>query len=232
MLIVEDEPNILELLTASLRLSGFTTRGAACGDAAAHALDSFTPDIALLDVMLPDRDGFAVAGELRAAVPGLPVLFLTARAGVADRVAGLRAGADDYVTKPFSLEEVVLRINAILRRTGTSAGGGPGRGEPLRYADLELDEDLHEVRRAGRAIRLSPTEFNLLRYLMANAESVLSKPQIMDRVWGQDAGDSRVVESYISYLRRKIDAAGEPLIHTVWGVGYSLRLAGARTAVG
>ncbi|GLU49905.1 response regulator transcription factor [Nocardiopsis ansamitocini] len=219
VLIVEDEPNILELLTASLELSGFHARGAGTGAKALEVAAEWRPDIVVLDVMLPDLDGFAVAQRLRAAAPDLPVLFLTARDGVADRVAGLRAGADDYVTKPFSLEEVVLRITAILRRT-RSAAPAP---ECLRYADLELDEGLREVRRAGRPVRLSPTEFNLLRYLLVNAESVVSKSQIMDRVWGQDAGDSRVVESYISYLRRKIDTGAEPLIRTVWGIGYTLR---------
>lgn len=221
-LIVEDEPNILELLTASLELSGFATRGAPDAVAALAALDGFTPDIAVLDVTLPGRGGLDLAGDLRGVVPGLPVLFLTARDTVQDRVAGLRAGADDYVTKPFSLEEVVLRLNAILRRSGRRDSGA---AEPLRYADLELDEEGHEVRRAGAPVRLSPTEFSLLRYLMLNAGKVVSKAQILDRVWGGESDDIRVVETYVSYLRRKVDAGRPALIHTVRGVGYSLRLA-------
>ncbi|APC35476.1 MULTISPECIES: response regulator transcription factor [Nocardiopsis] len=221
-LIVEDEPNILELLTASLELSGFATRGAPDAEAALAALDGFTPDIAVLDVTLPGRSGLDLAGDLRGVVPGLPVLFLTARDTVQDRVAGLRAGADDYVTKPFSLEEVVLRLNAILRRSGRRGSEG---AEPLRYADLELDEEGHQVRRAGAPVRLSPTEFALLRYLLLNAGKVVSKAQILDRVWGGESDDIRVVETYVSYLRRKVDAGRPALIHTVRGVGYSLRLA-------
>lgn len=226
VLVVDDEPTLLELLTSSLELSGFTARGAGDGDAALRELGAFAPDIAVLDVMLPGRDGFALAGELRAAAPGLPVIFLTARGSVQDRLTGLRSGADDYVAKPFSLEEVVLRIEAILRRSG----GAPAAGDDpsvLRFADLELDEELHEARRAGRPVRLSPTEFALLRYLMLNAGKAVAKPQILDRVWGGGHSDPRVVETYISYLRRKIDAEGVPLIHTVWGVGYSLRLPAA-----
>ncbi|GAA0987240.1 response regulator transcription factor [Nocardiopsis tropica] len=220
-LIVEDDPNILELLTASLELSGFTARGAADAGSALAALDGFTPDIAVLDVTLPGRSGLELVGDLRGVVPGLPVLFLTARDTVQDRIAGLRVGADDYVTKPFSLEEVVLRLNAILRRTGAREDEDPGI---LRYADLELDEEAHLVRRAGAPIRLSPTEFSLLRYLMVNSGKVVTKPQILDRVWGGENSDSRVVEAYISYLRRKVDADRDPLIHTVRGIGYSLRL--------
>jgi two-component system OmpR family response regulator len=188
------------------------------------AVREHPPDIVVLDVMLPDLDGFEVARTLRAMHHHLPVLFLTARDAVEDRIAGLTVGGDDYVTKPFSLEEVVLRLRAILRRT--RAEGERVRPAPsLRYADLVLDEDAHEVYRADRPIRLSPTEFNLLRYLMVNAEKVVSKAQILDRVWHYDfGGDGRIVESYISYLRRKIDVRGPSLIHTVRGVGYSLRL--------
>jgi two-component system, OmpR family, response regulator len=174
--------------------------------------------------MLPDIDGFSLARSLRTVHDRLPVLFLTARGAVEDRIAGLTAGGDDYVTKPFSLEEVVLRLWAILRRTG---GGTdvPQDDGIVRYADLVLDEDAHEVRRAGRLVQLSPTEFNLLRYLMVNAERVVSKPQILDRVWSYGfGGDGRIVESYISYLRRKIDSVEPPLIHTIRGIGYSLRL--------
>ncbi|KAB8169836.1 response regulator [Streptomyces sp. 3MP-14] len=230
VLIVEDEPNILELLTASLELSGFATRGAPEASAALVAADAFTPDIAVVDVTLPGRSGLELVGDLRGVVPELPVLFLTARDTVQDRLAGFRAGADDYVTKPFSLEEVVFRLRAILRRSSRSgragqAGDGTARSEPLRYADLELDEDAHQVRRAGRPVRLSPTEFALLRYLLLNAGRVVSKAQILDRVWSGQADDTRIVETYVSYLRRKVDAAGPTLIQTVRGVGYSLRLA-------
>ncbi|OLT30111.1 DNA-binding response regulator [Nocardiopsis sp. CNR-923] len=221
VLVVDDEPNIRELLAASLELDGFTAvRAANAADALASAREH-GPALAVVDVMLPDADGFALAADLRADHPGLPVLFLTARDSVSDRVAGLRAGADDYVTKPFSVEEVVLRIRAILRRVRPAEEAE--EGPVLRYGDLELDEDAYEARRAGRTIRLSPTEFALLRYLMANAGRVLTRPQILRTVWGQEGDDSRVVQTYISYLRRKVDGAGPPLIHTVWGVGYSLR---------
>ncbi|PZG08498.1 response regulator transcription factor [Nonomuraea aridisoli] len=222
VLVVDDEPNIRELLTDALRVSGFRVRTAASGTQALRHVGRDRPDLIVLDVMLPDLDGFAVAQRLRPDGGGPPVLFLTARDTVADRIAGLSAGGDDYVTKPFSLEEVVLRIRAILRRTGPRERAlDDGL---LRYADLELDEETHVVRRAGRRVHLSPTEFALLRYLMINAERVVSKSQILDRVWDHGFGaDSRIVESYISYLRRKIDALGSPLIHTLRGVGYSLR---------
>ncbi|MGP3970424.1 response regulator transcription factor [Streptomyces sp. 6N223] len=221
---MEDEPNILELLSAALRLSGFTVHAANCGAEALATARRVPPDIVILDVMLPDTDGFSLARVLRTVHNRLPVLFLTARSAVADRIAGLTAGGDDYVTKPFSLEEVVLRLWAILRRTG-SGTDIPQDDGTLRYADLVLDEDAHEVHRGGRLVRLSPTEFNLLRYLMVNAERVVSKPQILDRVWSYEfGGDGRIVESYISYLRRKIDSVEPPLIHTIRGIGYSLRL--------
>lgn len=221
---VDDEPNILELLSAALRLSGFTVYAANCGAEALATARRVRPDIVILDVMLPDIDGFSLARNLRTVHDRLPVLFLTARGAVEDRIAGLTAGGDDYVTKPFSLEEVVLRLWAILRRTG-SGTDIPQDDGTLRYADLVLDEDAHEVHRAGRLVQLSPTEFNLLRYLMVNAERVVSKPQILDRVWSYEfGGDGRIVESYISYLRRKIDSVEPPLIHTVRGIGYSLRL--------
>ncbi|MEV4068370.1 response regulator transcription factor [Nonomuraea fuscirosea] len=222
VLVVDDEPNIRELLLDALELNGFRVRTAASGTQALDSVGRERPDLILLDVMLPDLDGFAVARRLRPDGGGPPVLFLTARDTVTDRIAGLTAGGDDYVTKPFSLEEVVLRIRAILRRTGPreeSCDDGL-----LRYADLELDEETRLVRRGGRPVHLSPTEFGLLRYLMINAERVVSKSQILDRVWDHGFGtDSRIVESYISYLRRKIDAEGPPLIHTLRGVGYSLR---------
>ncbi|MBG0562298.1 response regulator transcription factor [Actinoplanes aureus] len=223
VLVVDDEPNISALLSATLRLVAFDVRVAESGHAALVAVRDFEPDLIVLDVMLPDVDGFEVARRLRTAGHRVPVLFLTARDAVRDRICGLSAGGDDYVTKPFSLEEVVLRIRAILRRSQ------PDEPQPetgvLRYADLELNEHAHEVRRAGRLIELSPTEFNLLRYLMINAGRVVSKAQILDRVWKYDfGGDGRIVESYVYYLRRKIDRSEPPLIHTVRGVGYALRL--------
>jgi two-component system OmpR family response regulator len=227
VLVVDDEPNISALLSATLRLVEFEVRVVDSGHRALVAVEEFEPDLVVLDVMLPDLDGFDVAKRLRATGSRVPVLFLTARDAVEDRISGLSAGADDYVTKPFSLEEVVLRIRAILRRSQPelAAEAGPAGAGVLRYADLEMDEDAHEVRRAGRLIDLSPTEFNLLRYLLINAGRVVSKAQILDRVWKYDfGGDGRIVESYVYYLRRKIDKAGPPLIHTVRGVGYALRL--------
>jgi two-component system OmpR family response regulator len=223
ILVVDDEPNICALLSATLRLTGFEVRIANSGRDALIAAEEYEPDLVVLDVMLPDLDGFGVAQRLRASGFPVPVLFLTARDSVEDRISGLTVGGDDYVTKPFSLEEVVLRIRAILRR---------GRGElaladtgVLRYADLEMDEDAHEVRRGGKLVDLSPTEFNLLRYLLTNAGRVVSKAQILDRVWSYDfGGDGRIVESYVYYLRRKIDKWDPPLIHTVRGVGYALRV--------
>ena len=224
VLVVDDEPNISALLSATLRLVEFDVRVAESGHGALVAIEEFEPDLVVLDVMLPDLDGLAVARLLRANGSRVPVLFLTARDAVEDRISGLSAGGDDYVTKPFSLEEVVLRIRAILRRSQPELDE-PADSGVLRYADLELHEDAHEVRRAGRLIDLSPTEFNLLRYLMINAGRVVSKAQILDRVWKYDfGGDGRIVESYVYYLRRKIDKTDPPLIHTVRGVGYALRL--------
>jgi two-component system OmpR family response regulator len=223
VLVVDDEASICALLSATLRLTGFEVRVAGGGREALAAAADFAPDLVVLDVMMPDVDGFQVAQRLRASGRQVPVLFLTARDSVEDRISGLTAGADDYVAKPFSLEEVVLRIRAILRRSRSDtqlvdAG-------VLRYADLEMDEDAHEVRRAGKRIDLSPTEFNLLRYLLTNAGRVVSKAQILDRVWNYDfGGDGRIVESYVYYLRRKIDKREPPLIHTIRGVGYALRL--------
>ncbi|SDM33024.1 response regulator transcription factor [Nonomuraea jiangxiensis] len=216
VLVVDDEPNIRALLSQTLRLVSFEVRTAETGAEAVSAAREFNPDIVVLDVMLEDFDGFEVARRLGERVP---VLFLTARDRVEDRVRGLTLGADDYVAKPFSLEEVVLRIRAILRRS---------RAEPQRdvlaYADLELDAQAHEVRRAGVPVDLSPTEFNLLEYLLTNAGRVVSKAQILDSVWRYDFdGDSSIVESYVYYLRKKIDKFGPQLIHTVRGVGYTLR---------
>jgi two-component system, OmpR family, response regulator len=222
ILVVDDEPNIRALLTATLRLTEFEVRTASGGSEALIAAEEFEPDLVVLDVMLPDLDGFQVARRLRTS-RSVPVLFLTARDAVEDRISGLTVGADDYVTKPFSLEEVVLRIRAILRRSQPELD--ITTDSVLTYADLEMDEDAHEVRRGGKLIDLSPTEFNLLRYLMTNAGRVVSKAQILDRVWNYDfGGDGRIVESYVYYLRRKIDKLGPPLIHTVRGVGYALRL--------
>ncbi|GAA5188629.1 response regulator transcription factor [Rugosimonospora acidiphila] len=224
VLVVDDEPNISALLSATLRLIDFDVRSAGGGNEALLAAAEFQPDLVVLDVMLPDLDGFQVAQRLRSGGRPVPVLFLTARDSVEDRISGLTVGGDDYVTKPFSLEEVVLRIRAILRRTHAEPTPTPDDGV-LRYADLEMDEDAHEVRRAGKLIDLSPTEFKLLRYLLTNAGRVVSKAQILDRVWSYDfGGEGRIVESYVYYLRRKIDKAAPPLIHTVRGVGYALRL--------
>jgi two-component system OmpR family response regulator len=222
VLVVDDEPNICALLSATLRLTGFDVQVAADGASALTAFAAFEPDLVVLDVMLPDLDGFEVARTMRARGHDTPVLFLTARHSVEDRISGLTVGADDYVTKPFSLEEVVLRIRAILRRARVNEPADDGI---LRYADLEMDEDAHIVRRGGKLVELSPTEFNLLRYLMDNAGRVVSKAQILDRVWSYDfGGDGRIVESYIYYLRKKVDRVGPPLIHTLRGVGYTLRL--------
>jgi two-component system OmpR family response regulator len=218
VLVVDDEPNIRTLLSQTLRLVSFEVRTAESGSQALTAVREFEPDIVILDVMLPDFDGFEVARRLGK----VPVLFLTARDTVEDRVQGLSIGADDYVAKPFSLEEVVLRIRAILRRSRVAE---PPQGNVLSYADLELDPDAHEVRRAGILVDLSPTEFNLLAYLLANAGRVVSKTQILDRVWRYDFdGDSSIVESYVYYLRKKIDKWDPPLIQTVRGVGYTLKL--------
>ncbi|WP_433498210.1 response regulator transcription factor [Sphaerimonospora sp. CA-214678] len=218
LLVVDDEPNILELLTASLRFAGFDVVTASTGAEAMLAAERDRPDLIVLDVMLPDMDGLAVADRLRGAGPRIPVVFLTARDATEDKIAGLNK-ADDYVTKPFSLEEVIARIHAVLRRTRGEEG--PSR---LEVADLEMNEDTRQVWRAGRPVRLSPTEFKLLHYFMVNQGRVLSKAQILDHVWHYDfGGDANVVESYVSYLRRKIDRIEPKLIHTIRGVGYVLR---------
>lgn len=224
---VDDEPNIRELLSTSLRFAGFEVHAAADGNGALQLVRDVEPDLVVLDVMLPDMDGFTVTRRMRATGRHTPVVFLTAKDDTQDKVQGLTVGGDDYVTKPFSLEEVVARIRAVLRRTGVPA---PEEEAVLHVGDLEMDEDSHEVRRAGVEVDLSPTEFKLLRYLMLNSGRVLSKAQILDHVWQYDwGGDANIVESYISYLRRKIDTLeidGEtlpPLIHTKRGVGYLLR---------
>lgn len=221
ILVVDDEESITDLLATALRYEHFVVEVAHSGRQALRAVSSFRPDLIVLDVMLPDWDGFEVTKRLADQRERAPVLFLTARDATSDRVRGLTLGGDDYVTKPFSLEELVARIRAILRRTRESAD----RGARLVFSDLEMDDDLHQVRRAGRTIDLTATEYNLLRFLLANAPRVLTKPQILDRVWNYDfGGDGNVVETYISYLRKKIDRDGPPLIHTVRGVGYCLRL--------
>jgi two-component system, OmpR family, response regulator len=220
LLVVEDDPNIRELLSASLRFAGFAVDAVTTGAEAVTAARESKPDLIVLDVMLPDYDGFEVIKRLRDTGVRVPVVFLTARDGTEDKVRGLTAGGDDYVTKPFSLEELTARIRAVLRRTA----GDPGPNR-LIFADLELDEETHEVARAGQTVALSPTEFKLLRYLMLNAGRVLSKAQILDHVWNYDfRGDDSIVESYISYLRRKVDITEPRLIHTLRGVGYVLRL--------
>jgi two-component system OmpR family response regulator len=221
LLVVDDEPSIVELLSTALRFLGHEVVTANSGSQGLQVALRWQPDLLVLDVMLPDLDGFEVARRLRESGLDVPVVFLTARDEVPNRVKGLTIG-DDYVTKPFSLEEVVARIRNVLHRTRTGAGAS---GDALRFEDLELEEDTHDVRRAGRQITLSPTEFKLLRYLMINADKVLSKEQILHQVWRYDfTGDLRIVESYISMLRRKVDREKPPLIHTLRGVGYSLRL--------
>jgi len=220
LLVVEDEETILELLSGSLRLAGFEVMTATSGAEALRVATASRPDLVLLDVMMPDGDGFEVVRRMRSSGPDVPVIFLTARDSVRERVTGLALGGDDYVTKPFSLDEVLERIRAVLRRTGRAAAA-----TRLRVADLELDEEGHEVRRDGTVIALTPTEFRLLRFLMLNAGRVLSKRQILDHVWDHNpAGDSNVVEPCVSYLRRKVDQGEPRLIHTIRGVGYVLRI--------
>jgi two-component system OmpR family response regulator len=219
LLVVEDDPNILELLAASLRFAGFDVATASTGSEGVTAALRARPDLVVLDVMLPDLDGFEVIKLMRAEGARVPVVFLTARDTTDDKIRGLTLGGDDYVTKPFSLEELTARIRAVLRRTA-----GDQTTPRLTFADLELDEESHEVYRSGRRVSLSPTEFKLLRYLMLNANRVLSKAQILDHVWNYDfRGDDNIVESYISYLRRKVDTVEPRLIHTLRGVGYVLR---------
>ena len=224
ILVVDDEAPITDLLSTALRYMGYDVTTARTGSAALESASRTPPDVVVLDVMLPDIDGFEVCRRLRADGDFVPVIFLTARDAEDDRVTGFIRGGDDYVTKPFSLEELTLRIGALLRRTRTNAGAAAPR---LRYRDLEMDEDRHQVWRSTEEVRLSPTEFRLLRYLLLNAERVLSKQQILDHVWQYDFnGDDNVVETYISYLRRKLDAGRDPLIRTVRGFGYTLRAEG------
>jgi len=223
ILVVDDETSISDLISTSLRFVGFDVRTAATGSQALTVAEEFKPHAIILDVMLPDQDGFEVCRQIRNEGVNVGVLFLTAKDGMEDKVAGLTIGGDDYMTKPFSLEELVARLRALLRRIGVVEIDHDD--EKIRFADLELDEATHEVRRAGNLLDLSPTEFLLTRYLLINSDRVVSKAQILDHVWEYDfRGDAGIVETYISYLRKKIDIYQPPLIHTVRGVGYRLRV--------
>jgi two-component system OmpR family response regulator len=220
VLVVDDEPNIAEVVTMALRFNGFTVETAGSGREALAAVSKFKPHLMVLDVMLPDMDGFEVAARLGAQRAGLPIIFLTARDATEDKLRGLTGGGDDYMTKPFSLEELVARIRTILRRSGQA----DAESVRLVFEDLELDEESHEVTRAGTPIELTATEYRLLRYLMLNPRRVMTRAQLLDHVWNYDfGGDGRVLETYISYLRKKLDAHGPSLIRTVRGVGYALQ---------
>src|SRR5438270_528576 len=220
VLVVDDEPNIVEVVTMALRFQGFTVETAGSGREALAAVARFKPHLMVLDVMLPDMEGFDVAARLGAQRAGVPIIFLTARDATEDKVRGLSGGGDDYMTKPFSLEELVARIRTILRRTGQAAA----ESSRLVFEDLELDEETREVTRAGVPIELTATEYRLLRYLLLNPRRVLTRSQLLDHVWNYDfGGDGRVLETYISYLRKKLNVHGPPLIRTVRGVGYALR---------
>lgn len=221
VLVVDDERNITELVAMALRYEGFTVDTAANGREALHKAAEFRPALVILDVMLPDIDGNEVLRRLAGTGSRAPVIFLTARDATEDKVHGLTIGGDDYVTKPFSIEELVARVRVVLRRHGVASGG---ESHLLTIADLELDDDAHEVRRGGEVIDMTPTEYRLLRYLLANAGRVLTRSQILDHVWNYDfGGDASVLDTYVSYLRRKIDRFDPPLIHTVRGVGYVIR---------
>ncbi|MFG1793057.1 response regulator transcription factor [Nocardia sp. NPDC049149] len=221
VLVVDDEAVLAEMVSMALRYEGWSVTTAGDGAGAVVAAREVRPDVVVLDVMLPDTTGLEVLGRLRAQIPHLPVLLLTAKDSVEDRIAGFTAGGDDYVTKPFSIEEVILRLRALLRRTGVTTETDGAR---VVVGDLVLDEDSHEVSRAGEPIMLTSTEFELLRYFMRNPKRVLSKAQILDRVWRYDfGGRSNIVELYISYLRKKIDSGREPMIHTLRGAGYVLK---------
>ena len=220
VLVVDDEPSIVDAVATSLRYEGFTVDEAMTGRRALAQAQEDPPDLVILDVMLPDLDGLEVTRRLRADGIRVPILFLTARDSLQDKLAGLTVGGDYYVTKPFALAEIIARVHAILRRTGYESDDDG----VLRFADLELDESAHEVRRGGNEIQLTATEFNLLRYFMLNPRRVLSKSQILDHVWHYDfGGDGNVVETYVSYLRKKLERHGPPLIHTIRLVGYTLR---------
>ena len=220
VLVVDDEPNLVEVVSMALRFQGFTVETAASGREAISAVAAFKPHLIVLDVMLGDMEGFEVARRLGAQRSGVPIIFLTARDSTEDKVRGLSGGGDDYMTKPFSLEELLARIRTILRRTG-QAQADTG---VLQFADLEMDEESREVRRAGEVIDLTATEYRLLRYLMLNPRRVMTRAQLLDHVWNYDfGGDGRVLETYVSYLRKKLDAHGPSLIRTVRGVGYGLQ---------
>ena len=220
ILVVDDEPSIVDAVATSLRYEGFDVDEATTGRGALDSVQERLPDLIVLDIMLPDFDGLEVTRRLRARGVEAPVLFLTARDAIRDRLAGLSVGADDYVTKPFALAELVARIHAILRRTAGEVAGD----QPLRFADLEMDESIHEVRRAGVPIPLTATEYSLLRFFLSNPRHVVSKMQILDHVWHYDfQGNANVVETYVGYLRKKLDRHGPPLIHTIRRVGYILR---------
>jgi two-component system OmpR family response regulator len=222
VLVVDDEPNLVDVISMALRYQGFTVETAADGRSALKAVSEFRPHLIVLDIMLPDMEGFEVAKRLGAQRAQSPIIFLTARDATEDKVRGLTSGGDDYVTKPFSLEELVARIRTILRRAGL-AEADSGR---LQFEDLEMDEETREVSRAGKAIDLSATEYRLLHYMMLNPRRVLTRSQILDHVWDYDfGGDARVLETYVSYLRRKLNPHGSQVIHTVRGVGYALRAA-------
>jgi two-component system OmpR family response regulator len=233
VLVVDDEPNIRELVQVALQFHGCSVTTAATGKDALRQADSDRPDLIVLDVMLPDLDGFEVCRRLRATGNEVPVIFLTARDTSSDTVTGLALGGDDYVTKPFSVESLVARVRAVLRRASRKNGGeGSTDTQTLRAGDLELDESRWTVHRAGTPVELSPTEFRLLAYLMRHEGRVLTREQLLENVWGWDyAGQSQIVETYISYLRRKLDPLGPPIIHTQRGVGYSLRLAGPTSGI-
>jgi two-component system, OmpR family, response regulator len=220
ILVVDDEPNIVDVISMALRYQGFAVESAADGKQALKAVGTFNPHLIVLDIMLPDMEGFEVAEKLGAERATVPIIFLTARDATEDKIRGLTTGGDDYVTKPFSLEELIARIRTILRRAGLTEPSSTR----LVFDDLELDDETREVFRAGKRIELSATEYRLLHYLMLNPRRALTRAQILDRVWEYDfRGDARVLETYISYLRKKLNPLGPPLIHTVRGVGYSLR---------
>jgi len=221
VLVVDDEPNLVEVVSMALRFQGFTVETASSGREAIAAVASFKPHLIVLDVMLGDMEGFEVARRLGAQRSGVPIIFLTARDSTEDKVRGLSGGGDDYMTKPFSLEELLARIRTILRRSGQARDEDTG---VLQFADLEMDEESREVRRAGELIELTATEYRLLRYLMLNPRRVMTRAQLLDHVWNYDfGGDGRVLETYVSYLRKKLDAHGPSLIRTVRGVGYGLQ---------
>jgi two-component system, OmpR family, response regulator len=221
VLVVDDEPNIVDVVSMALRYQGFEVASAGTGQEALDQVGAFKPHLMILDVMLPDMEGFAVADRLGAQRADVPIVFLTARDATPDKIRGLTSGGDDYVTKPFSLEELIARIRTILRRTGRIQA----ESNVLAFADLHMDDDTREVTRAGEPIELTATEYRLLRYFLLNPRRVLSRAQILDNVWEYDfGGDGRVLETYVSYLRKKLDVHGPPLIHTARGIGYALRV--------